>query len=301
MVVHGGSPVAECVVIIVKILSLLLCHDLVLLHTLGLLQMSNTDTPEWEKSLSDISEWSLDNLLQEARQFLKHLEADDEVPKAPVIASIFLPSLFVRLIELLGLSFDQPKSPIDGEQALLFASLAKLLAPTMVQSEPNVLLGALASMLLPSSFPGGPIHILPLVGILKPDNDDQWSRVLDDESAQFLHSRATKLLDSVTEGTDEIAQLRLHEISNGHFPLGFNTAQEERWVLVDMRRALVPNQPLLQPTPQMVHYLKRAALEKLTVLSDASEEMSADLTLHLQQLQTMRTLDCSQTIPQPIL
>jgi hypothetical protein len=263
--------------------------------------MSNTDAPAWEKLLSSIGDWSLDDLSQNARQFLEELDKDTKVSKTAVAASTFLPTLFVRLIELLGLPSDNAKSLIEGQEALLFASLAKLLAPALVETQPAALLGILASMLLPNSFPGGPVIVLPLAGMLEPDNDEQWSRVLNDESAYFLHYRAKKLLDSVTEGTDETAQLRWHEIANGHFPLGFNTTAEHRWVLVDLRRVLVPNQPLLQHTPETVRYLHRAATEKLKVLSATPEGIPEQLELHLHRVQTMQTLDFSTCIPAPVL
>lgn len=258
------------------------------------------DSPEWETLLASVGEWTLEELPQKALEFVKHLDNNEAICNPNIISGNFLPALFVQLIQLLAARSKNIDPNLTNYEGLLFGGLASMLLPNSVlEGNEEVILAHLASNLLPKNFPGGPIHIRPLCGILDPGNDFQWSPVLNDESAQFLQSRAAALLDSAPEGIDSKTELRWHEIANRHFPLGFNTSTEERWVLVDMRRLLVPNQVLFDTSQEMITYLKRSAQEKLEVLTQ-SDALDEEMKAHLVALRQMSDLDVAHCIPKHI-
>jgi hypothetical protein len=144
---------------------------------------------------------------------------------------------------------------------------------------------SLLAIMDPYKYPRGVSIVQSFNNLLTSHYDISWSRALHHDLADHLVSTATLRLERYKEGLKELnseqecaeyreayqAQhpefdgQRLYNVATRHFPCGFNTFDEERYIYFDIRYLLFPTKRDIKCektiTPETNAYLLRSAAE----------------------------------------
>ena len=164
----------------------------------------------------------------------------------------------------------------------------------------------LLSIMNHDSFPRGLTMVQNFEELLYPDCDARWSRELHDDLALHLRNKAQAQLEcyqrceneSESEETrrknravflssfPDFDGQRIFNVANGHFPCGFNTFEEQRYVYYDMRYLLFPGVDIKcekRISSLTNNYILRSAQEILEA-EIVRDDQDATLMEHLHDL-----------------
>ena len=202
--------------------------------------------------------------------------------------------------------------------AQLFRELSESCKLTRDKEEEFVL--CLLSIMNPERHPRGLSVVQNFGDLLNPRWDGRWSRALGGDVELELREKAQQLLSLYVEGRQQYSPeesekydaaffavhpdfdaQRLYNIANEHFPCGFNTETEQRYVYFDLRYLLFPNEvdiKCAKTIPASANrYIQRSAGE-LFELELQRDDQEQSLMQHLTEL-TERGRPHDYTVEEP--
>lgn len=208
--------------------------------------------------LSGHTEWEIDSIFERYRELVvEQLEREAEPQIPTYLPCTIIPPVLMFVSRFLNSNLPKGFRLHPDDENLFITSLLKALNPTRFP-------------------PVGYVYVYKPEDLLDPSLDHQWDRTLDDETVAALQDKARATLISDSDVPPAVAQ-RASEILAGHFPCGFNTTEETRWVLADRRWILYPIEDVVHEMDEgEVRYLNRSALELMEKL-DKSEELPEEV------------------------